>query len=62
MVSYFCSLYCIFFRFTIENKNNVKVQIINLGGIITNIYIPDKNGRVDDITLGYDTLAGTVYK
>lgn len=46
------------YKFTIENKNNVKVQIINLGGIITNIYIPDKNGRVDDITLGYDTLAG----
>lgn len=46
------------YKYTLENKNKVKVQIINLGGIITNVFVPDKNGLVGDITLGYDDLAG----
>ncbi|XP_052058360.1 galactose mutarotase-like [Mytilus californianus] len=44
------------FQYTLQNKNNVKVQIINFGGIITNIFVPDKNGKIADITLGYDSL------
>lgn len=46
-----------FNRYTLQNKD-VKVQITNLGGIITNIFTPDKNGQLADITLGYDSLNG----
>lgn len=45
------------FKYTLQNKD-VKVQITNLGGIITNIFTPDKNGQLADITLGYDSLNG----
>lgn len=45
-------------RFTFKNKNNVTVRIINYGGIITDILVPDKNGKVVDINLGFDDIKG----
>ena len=43
--------------YTITNKNNLKMEIITYGGIITSIWTPDKNGKFDDIVLGYDNLS-----
>jgi len=40
--------------YTIQNKNGIKAEIINYGGIVVSLYIPDKNGKLDDIVLGYD--------
>jgi len=34
------------------------VQVITYGGIITSIRTPDRAGRLDDIVLGFDSLAG----
>ena len=45
-------------RYTLRNKNNVEVKIINYGGIITNIFAPDKNSNKEDIVLGFDTFEG----
>ncbi|XP_025834565.1 aldose 1-epimerase [Agrilus planipennis] len=45
-------------RFTWKNGNGVSIQVINYGVTITAINLPDKNGKVDDITLGYDSLEG----
>jgi len=36
----------------------VTVQILDFGGIVTSIVVPDKNGQLDDVTTGFDTLAG----
>jgi aldose 1-epimerase len=44
--------------YTLSNANNVKVQITNYGATIVRLYVPDKNGKIDDIVLGYDSLAG----
>lgn len=44
------------FVFENENKNGMKVRIINYGGTITSIIIPDKDGKMCDVVLGYDTL------
>jgi aldose 1-epimerase len=44
------------FRFVLTNSNGIKVKIINYGGIITSILVPDKGGRMGDIVLGYDSL------
>lgn len=44
-------------RFILRNANGVEVSIINLGGIIQSIWVPDQNGTFDDVVLGYDTLA-----
>lgn len=46
-------------RFTWTNANNVSVQVITYGATITSIKLPDKNGKVDDITLGFNDLQGT---
>lgn len=42
--------------FTLTNSNNMTVKIINYGGVIVSIEVPDKNGRMEDVTLGFDSL------
>ncbi len=42
--------------YTLKNANHVEVKITNYGGIVTSIRLPDKNGKFDDIVLGYDDL------
>ena len=44
-------------RYTLTNKE-MKVNIMNYGGIITNVYAPDRNGKLDDIALGFDNFEG----
>ncbi|MEI6433387.1 MAG: aldose epimerase family protein [Bacteroidota bacterium] len=44
------------FLYTLDNKNGAKVSITNYGGIITSIMVPDKNDKMGDIALGYDSL------
>ena len=39
--------------FTLKNINNISVKFLNLGGIITEINIPDKNSNFDNIVLSY---------
>ena len=42
--------------YTIKNNSNMEVDIINYGATIVSIRVPDKNGNIDDVALGYDTL------
>ena len=44
------------FLFTLKNDNDVTVKITNYGGTITSILTPDKNGKIDDIVLGFDNF------
>lgn len=36
----------------------IEAQITNYGGIVVSLKTPDRNGRLADIVLGYDTLEG----
>src|SRR6266567_1855046 len=45
-------------RFTLTNAHGIEVQAITYGGIITAIRTPDQTGRLDDVVLGFDSLAG----
>lgn len=45
------------FVYTLKNRNNVQMQVINYGGIITSLLVPDKNGVLEDVVLGFDTLS-----
>ena len=45
-------------RYTLKNKNNLEVNILNYGGIVKNVFTPDKDGKLLDIALGYDSLDG----
>jgi len=47
------TVYC----YTLEN-NAIKVEILNYGGIIRGLYLPDKNGRIADVVLGHANLSG----
>ncbi|MGE5614614.1 MAG: aldose epimerase family protein [Bacillota bacterium] len=48
--------------YTLKNKNNMSVGIINYGGIIVYINVPDRNGHIDDVNLGYDNLESYIKK
>ena len=43
-------------QYTLKNSSGIEVSIINYGGIITSLRVPDRDGNIDDIALGYDTL------
>lgn len=40
-------------KYTLTNKNGMTVEVINLGGIITSLTAPDKNGKYEDVVLGF---------
>lgn len=42
--------------FTLTNSKKVSVDITNFGGIIVSITVPDKNGNMTDVALGYRNL------
>jgi aldose 1-epimerase len=46
------------FQYTLTNKNGMVVKILNYGGTVTDIITPDKNGKMGNVVLGYDSLAG----
>ena len=45
-------------RFTLTNANGVELKAIGYGGIITSLRVPDRNGKLDDVVLGFDSLEG----
>lgn len=44
------------YSFTLENHNGMKVSCITLGCIITDILVPDKNGQLENVVLGFDDV------
>ncbi len=46
------------YKFELDNGTGLSAHIINYGGIITNIYVPDKRGNRTDVVLGFDGIDG----
>lgn len=44
--------------YTLTNAAGMRVQLINYGAITVSVEVPDRSGKLTDVTLGYDTLAG----
>lgn len=44
-------------RFTMKNEKGMELTIITYGGIITTLKVPNKENVVEDIVLGYNSLA-----
>lgn len=41
--------------FNLKNSNGVSVNIIDAGAAVQSLIVPDKNGKLDDIVLGFST-------
>lgn len=46
--------------YTMTNKNGMEVCITNFGGRIVSIMVPDKDGKFQDVVLGFDSVANYV--
>ena len=43
--------------FTLENENGLRAELIDYGALWTAMYVPDKKGELDDVVLGFETVA-----
>jgi aldose 1-epimerase len=46
--------------YTLTNVNGLKARITNYGAIVVSLEVPDSNGKVADVTLGYGKLDGYI--
>ena len=44
------------FLYTFENNKKLRFSITTYGGIITHLFVPDKNNNEIDVVLGFDNL------
>ena len=47
-------------EYTLDNGRGLRLSAINLGGIVTALHVPDRQGRSDNVVLGLPTLADYV--
>jgi len=47
---------------TLANRSGVEAKIITYGGIIVSLKVPDRNGKLDDVVLGFDNLEDYITK
>ena len=43
---------------TLTNASGMELRVMTFGGIIVSLKVPDRNGALGDVVLGYDSLAG----
>lgn len=44
--------------YSIRNNNGITAEVTDFGAILVNLLVPDKNGNVADVVLGYDSVTG----
>src|SRR5207237_10900469 len=42
--------------YTLKNAHGIELRVLDYGGIIVSLRVPDRNGRLDDVVLGFDSL------
>ena len=42
--------------YVLTNSHGMKMEVTNFGGRIVSLFAPDKNGKMEDVVLGYDSL------
>ncbi len=47
-------------KFTISNDNGITASVISFGAILASLRLPDRQGEVEEVTLGFDTLEGYI--
>lgn len=44
--------------YTLKNRNGVEAKITTYGGTVVSLKVPDRNGKLDDVVLGFDDIEG----
>ncbi|MBO4815415.1 MAG: galactose mutarotase [Clostridia bacterium] len=42
--------------FTLTNSNNITAKLTNFGAVLVSLFVPDKNGKLADVVLGFDNI------
>jgi len=45
-------------KYTLSNSHGMQASIITWGGVLQSLIVPDKNGKPDDVVLGFDDIQG----
>jgi aldose 1-epimerase len=48
--------------FTLKNQNGMEVCVTNFGGRIVSIMVPDRDGKLQDVVLGFDSIQDYINK
>src|SRR6266851_954543 len=48
------------YLYVLTNKSGAEVSITNYGGAVVSLKVPDRNGKLADVVLGYDSVDGYV--
>lgn len=43
--------------YTLTNRHGMQVKLLDLGAIISEVHVPDRNGKMADVVLGFDSVA-----
>ncbi len=49
-------------EYTLTNRGGAKAKIITYGATLTELFVPDKDGKFGDVVLGFDDLKGYLGK
>jgi aldose 1-epimerase len=44
--------------YTLKNSKGMEARIMTYGGIVVSLKVPDRDGKLDDVVLGFDNLDG----
>ena len=44
--------------FTVTNDNGAYIELVDYGATLNKIVVPDKNGNMLDVLVGFDTVEG----
>lgn len=45
-------------KYILENENGMRVDFLDFGAVIQALYVPDRNGKLDDVVLGFEDIRG----
>jgi aldose 1-epimerase len=49
-------------EYILENSNGVQLSVLNYGGIVRSLKVPDRKGILEDVVLGFDTMEDYIDK
>ncbi len=49
------------YQYTLANKSGAILKVLNFGATVTSLTMPDRNGKYEDVVLGYDSLKGYIH-